>query len=266
MANRKLGPVVMVAGVVIVGALAYGSFAEQGKTARAVDTGGGTVPAAAGPVAPYSVSTLPPVGFAAQDPGGGGGGGGRPGNVGTPAIQGAQGAGAPQGTQGGGDTFYLSGVNTLDPSRSAVTSGENTFPTPTGTVGSVLAPAAGGTSTSGCSSDPQSVEYDWVPLTVQTVGFRGTPRVHLRITGGGPVSARIVQFSSPDRGGSCQTLSTGSGSIAGGIADFSLSPRSLTFSRGSTPGLVISAPVGSHTISTSNQNPSFLRLPGLFGA
>jgi hypothetical protein len=89
--------------------------------------------------------------------------------------------------------------------------------------------------------------------------------VHIRITGGGPISARLVQFRSPDQGGQCQTLSTGSGTIAGGIANFTLGARSLTFSKGFTPGLVITAPAGPHTITTSAQDPSFLVLPGLFG-
>jgi hypothetical protein len=263
MAKRKLGPVVAVVGVVVVGALAFGVFSETGQSIKTADAGGGALPAAAAPEAPYSINTLPPVGSAAQDPGGGGGGGGRPGTVGTPAIQGAQGAGRAQGLESAGNTMYLSGVSGLDPNRSSVTSGETTFPTPVSAVGTVLDPVPGQASASGgCSSDPQSVEYDWVPLTVQTVGFSGSPHVHLRISGGGPVSARLVQF---DSGGSCQTLSTGSSTISGGIADFTLSPRRVTFARGFTPALVITAPTGPHTVSTSNQNPSFILLPGLFG-
>ena len=85
------------------------------------------MPAAPPPEAPYAISTLGAIGTAAQDPGGGGGGTGAPGNVAPPAIQGAQGSGSAQGFADAGDTLYFSGVNLLDPNRSATTSGQTTF-------------------------------------------------------------------------------------------------------------------------------------------
>jgi hypothetical protein len=266
MAKRKAAPLIAVAGVVVVGALAYGTFAESGGQVKVADPGGGAVPPSPAPPAPFSISTLGPIGTAAQDPGGGGGGGGTPGNVGPPGIQGAQGSGRPQGFEGGGDRLFLSGVNLLDPNQSAATSGENTFPTPLAPVGAVGGPLLGGAtgqSATGCLTDAQSVEYDAIPLKIETVGFSGAPRVHLRISGGGLVTARLMQQAPND--GPCQTIASGSGGIAGGITDFSLSNRSnFQFSQGFTPVLVISSP-GTHTISTDSFNPSFIRLPGLRG-
>src|SRR3954468_9879369 len=111
MADKKgVGPLIGVAAVVLVGATVKGC-ANAAQDPKKLDVGGGQLPAAAGVEAPYSVSTLPPIGTAAQDPGGGGGGGGRPGTVGPPGIQGAQGSGSAQGFQGGGDKLYFSGVN-----------------------------------------------------------------------------------------------------------------------------------------------------------
>src|SRR4051794_30241668 len=127
--RKKAGVLVAVGAVAVIGVLAYSTHAELSKPqAKVADPGGGHVPASPAPPPPYSVSTLGPIGTAAQDPGGGGGGTGVPGNVGPPGIQGAQGSGSAQGFQGGGDTLYLSGVNLLDPNRNAATSGSNTFP------------------------------------------------------------------------------------------------------------------------------------------
>src|ERR1700710_262818 len=106
MAKRKvIGPLVGVAAVVLIGGLTKGCV-NAAQEPKKLDFGGGDIAAATGPPAPYSISTLPPVGFAAQDPGGGGGGGGQPGTVGLPGYQGAQGSGSAQGFEGGGDKLY----------------------------------------------------------------------------------------------------------------------------------------------------------------
>ena len=42
-----------------------------------------------------------------------------------------------------------------------------------------------------------------------------------------------------------------------------LGARRFTFSKGYTPALVITAPNGSHTISTDSGNPSYIFFPGL---
>src|ERR1700712_2017563 len=122
------------AGVVVAGAAAGAVFGGGSQTLTA-DSGGGTMPGASSPPAPYSISTLGPIGTAAQDPGGGGGGTGVPGYVGPPAIQGAQGSGSAQGKGGNDGKLYLSGTNLLDPSRGAATSGTTTIPNPSTPVG-----------------------------------------------------------------------------------------------------------------------------------
>lgn len=262
MARRKVGSLLAVAGLAVTGVLAYGAFFSGGSTVRTVDTGGGAAPAASATESPYPVHALPATGTAAQDPGGGGGGGGTYGNVGPPAIQGAQGAGNRTGPVGSGDVLYFSGVNTLDPSRSSTSSGDNTFPTPGGAGAGLAAPVAG-TSATGCATDPQSVDYYTIPLVVETVSFTGAPRVHLRISGGGPVTARLFQQT---HDGDCQLLTAGSSTISGGIANVTLGSRGVTrFAKGATAAVVVTAPMGSHTLSTSSDNPSFLTLPGLTG-
>jgi hypothetical protein len=262
MARRKAGPLVAVAVVAVVGFLGYSTMAESGGSGvKVADPGGGVLPESPAPPPPYSVSTLAPVGTAAQDPGGGGGGTGEPGNVGTPGIQGAQGAGSAQGFESGGDTLYLSGVNLLDPNRSATTSGSNTFPSLTGGVGGVLGPLVGGTEATGCADDPDEVDYYAIPLEVETVGFNGAPSVHLRITGGGTVTAMLYQESQE---GSCELVTQGSGGVSGGVANFSMGARSLQFKKGYTPVVVFKA-AGQRTITTDSANPSFIRFPGLYG-
>jgi hypothetical protein len=262
MAKRKATPLFAVAGVVLVGALAYGTIASGGSKVRVADPGGGPVPASTGPEPSLAVSTLPPIGTAAQDPGGGGGGGGGGGNVAPPAIQGAQGSGGAQGVVGGGDTLYFSGVNLLDPNRAATTSGNNTFPTPQAAAGGILAPVTGGTSATGCATDPNSVDYYAIPLKIEHIGFTGAPHVHLRITGSGPVTATLFQ-QAPN--GACQALTSGSSTISGGVANLTMgSLGRFSFTPGDTPAIVVTSP-GSHTLSTDSQNPSFLELPGLSG-
>src|SRR3954470_4688590 len=263
MARRKAGVLVAVGAVAVIGVLGYSTWSEVSTpTAKVADPGGGPVSQSPAPPPPYAISTLGPIGTAAQDPGGGGGGTGEPGNVGPPGIQGAQGAGSAQGFQGGGDTLYLSGVNLLDPNLNATTSGSNTFPTPLGALGGVVGPITGGTSATGCATQPDEVDYYAIPLTVESVGFNGAPSVHLRITGGGPITATLYE-ESPD--GNCLFRTSGSGSISGGIANFSMGARNLEFSKGHTPVVVFRAPSGSHTISTDSSNPSFIRFPNLHG-
>jgi hypothetical protein len=248
--------------VAVVGVLGYATISEAGGTVKTADTGGGGVPASAGPPAPYSISTLGPIGTAAQDPGGGGGGTGAPGNVGPPGIQGAQGSGRAQGPGGNDGKLYLSGTNLLDPSRSAATSGQATLPNPLASVGGVVN-LPGQSSSTGCAKGGSETDYYAIPLSVETVGFSGTPTVRLRISGSGPVTVRLEQQT--PNGNSCQTISTGQGSISGGIASFSLTRRTnFQFSRRFTPSLVIAA-TGSHTISTDSNNPSYIALPGLSG-
>ncbi len=262
MAIGKAGPLVAVGAVAVLGFLGYSTIAESGgSSVKVADPGGGSVPPSSPPPAPYSINTLSPVGTAAQDPGGGGGGTGVPGTVGRPDIQGAQGAGSPQGYQNGGDVLYLSGVNLLDPNRSATTSGQNTFPTATGGVGGVLGPLVGGTSATGCANEPDEVDYYGIPLTYLNIGFNGAPAVHLRISGSGPVTATLYE----EKDGACSQLSQGSGTISGGVANFSMGARSLSFRKGYTPVVVFKAPQGQHTITTDSANPSFIRFPNLFG-
>jgi hypothetical protein len=264
-AKRKGG--IIIAAVAVLGVVAVATVLDSGglKEVRKADAGGGAVAASPAPPAPYAISTLGAVGTAAQDPGGGGGGTGVPGQVGGPAIQGAQGAGGAPGIGSSGDTYYLSGVNLLDPNRSATTSGENTFGpglgTAVGGVGTVLngVGAGGGGSATGCATPPD-VDYYSTPFRIPT-GFRGTPRLHLRISGGGTVTASVVAKTAND---SCVQVTSGRGDISNGIADFSLGGRNYAFPLNSTPVLVISAP-GQHTISTGSDNPSFLTLPGLYG-
>jgi hypothetical protein len=262
MARRKVGVPLAVAGVVLVAALAYGTFFSGGSNVRVVDAGGGATPAASAAEAPYAVATLPGIGTAAQDPGGGGGGGGNHGTVGPPVIQGAQGAGSLPGTAGSGDVLYFSGVNSLDPNRSATTSGDNTFPTPGAAGGAVAAPVLG-TSATGCATDAQSVDYYSIPVKIETVSFTGAPRVHLRITGAGPITVRLFQQT---QDGGCQQITSGSSTISGGTTDVGLGSRGrFQFTKGATAAVVVSAPMGSHTLSTSSADPSFVTLPGLTG-
>ena len=68
----------------------------------------------------------------------------------------------------------------------------------------------------------------------------------------------------PDKS-NCVGVSSGSGQISGGVADFSLSsPGKFQFGHDYTPALVISV-LGSHTVTTSSENPSYVALPGLYG-
>lgn len=252
----------VVAGVVVAG-VAAGTVLDSGSKTLAADSGGGAVPPPSSAPAPYAISTLGPIGTAAQDPGGGGGGTGEPGSVAPPGIQGAQGSGSPQGPGGNDGRLYLSGTNLIDPNRSGVTSGSVALPNPVAAVGGLLNPVTGGTSATGCATGANSTDYYAVPLTVETVGFGGAPHVHIRISGSGPVTVRLAQQSS--NGNSCPTVASGSGQISGGVADFTLSsPGKFQFSRGYTPAVVISAR-GSHVITTSQADPSYVALPGLYG-
>ena len=259
MARRKaLGGLIVVA---LIGAAAVATVSESGSSVKTADTGGGIVHPSASPPAPYAISTLGPIGTAAQDPGGGGGGTGAPGTVGLPGIQGAQGSGSAQGPGGNDSRLYLSGTNLLDPGRSGTLSGSVTIPNPLGVLGSIPLPG-GGVQSTGCATDAQSADYYAIPLHVETVGFRGTPRVHIRISGSGSVTVRLAQQSP---GKDCPTIASATGQINGGVADFSLSgANAFQFSRDFTPALVITAP-GSHTITTDNVNPSYVYLPGLSG-
>lgn len=261
--RRKAAPLVAVGVVAVLGFLGYSTLAESGGSGvKVADPGGGRVPSSPAPPPPYAVSTLGPVGTAAQDPGGGGGGSGEPGNVGPPGIQGAQGSGSAQGFQGGGDRLYLSGVNLLDPNINAVTSGSNSFPTLTSGLGGALGSVVGGDSATGCARGANEVDYYAIPLTVESVGFNGAPSVRLRITGSGPVTATL--YEEPPGGGTCQFRTRGSGTISGGVANFSMGSRKIAFKKGYTPVVVFSAP-GSHTITTDSANPSYIRFPGLYG-
>jgi hypothetical protein len=260
MARRKGGPLLAVAGVALVGAIAYGTVTSGGSSPVVADRGGGPVPASSPPEAPYAISTLGAIGHAAQDPGGGGGGTGVPGNVGPPGIQGAQGSGTGQGFADSGDTLYFSGVNLLDPNRSATTSGQTTFGGPG--IGTVAGALPGGSSAVGCASPPQETDYYAIPLR-NVVTFRGNPRVHLNISGGGSVTALLYQQTSSKQ---CQVVGQGTAPIRGGIADVTLGVGGHDFPVGVTPTVVIRANDGSsHTISTSSGNPSYLYLPNLQG-
>lgn len=261
MARRKGGLIWGAAGVVLLGAIGYGALSAGGSQVKTADPGGGQVPGAAAPPPPYAIHTLGSIGTAAQDPGGGGGGTGPPGSVGVPGIQGAQGPGSPQGSQVLGNTMYLSGVNLIDPNRSAVTSGQNSFPTP-GSSGAALLNPVGGTSATGCATTPDSVDYYAIPLRIETVGWNGAPQAHIRISGSGPITITMYQQSSS---GACQAITSGSGAISGGIANVTLGARRFTFTKNYTPVLVIKAPSGSHTITTDANNPSYVVMPGLFG-
>jgi hypothetical protein len=260
MARRKAGPLLAVAGVVLVGAIAFGTVTSGGGSTKVADRGGGTVPASAAPEAPYAISTLGAIGTAAQDPGGGGGGTGAPGNVGPPTIQGARGSGSGPGFVASGDTLYFSGVNLLDPNRSATTSGQTTFGGPG--VGTVAGALPGSDTSTGCASPPQETDYYAIPLR-NVVTFSGHPLIHLNITGGGSVTALLYQQT---RGGQCQLVGQGTAPISGGRADVTLGVGSHAFPVGDLPAVVIRvSDNSSHTISTSSGNPSFLRMPGLKG-
>lgn len=260
MARRKIAGYLAVAAV--IGGVTVATISESGSEPLKADSGGGAPAPSSAPPDPYAISTLPPVGNAAQDPGGGGGGTGEPGAVGGPGIQGAQGAGAPQGPGGNDSRLYLSGPNLLDPSRAATTSGSTMVPQPlTGLTGSLPLPA-GSATTTGCADEADEVDYYAIPLTIETVGFTGTPTARIRITGSGTVTVTLAQMA-PD--GSCQTITSGSGPIRNGVAEFSLgSTGPFQFTKNFIPALVIAAP-GSHTITTDNANPSFVGLPGLYG-
>ncbi|MDQ1647962.1 MAG: hypothetical protein QOG60_19 [Frankiaceae bacterium] len=263
MAKQKVVPLLIVAGIATAGVLAYGTLTDEGasKAVRVADPGGGPVAASPPPPAPFAISTLGAVGTAAQDPGGGGGGTGPPGSVGNPGIQGAQGGRAASVVHGTGNTLYFSGVSTLDPNRSAATSGQNTFGGPG--VGSATGPLGGSSASSTtCKNPPQETEYDAIPLR-NNVTFSGNPRVHLNISGGGSVTALLYQQLSNK---SCQLVGQGTAGIGGGTADVTLGVGGHTFPTGVLPVVVLRANDGaSHTVTTSNQNPSYLLLPNLTG-
>lgn len=258
--RRKAGPLFGVAGVVLVGALVYGTLFSGPPTVKTADTGGGAVPAASGEPAPYAISTLPPIGNAAQDPGGGGGGTGEPGAFGGPAIQGAQGSDPAPGFADAGDTLFFSGVSTLDPNRSATSTGDNTFGGPG--LGTVTGPLPQSDDTTGCAKPPQETDYYAIPLR-NVVTFQGNPRVRVNISGGGSVTVSLYQQLQDD---TCQLIGSGTAAIRGGVADLNLGVSSHRFPVGVTPALVIRANDGAqHTITTSSQNPSYLNLPNLNG-
>src|SRR4051812_44097379 len=172
MARRKAG-IIAGAGVVLVGGVLAGTLFGGSSVAK-LDTGAGPVPQASGPEAPYAISTLPAIGNAPQDPGGGGGGSGEPGLVGRPGIQGPQGPGSPPGSVASGNTLYFSGLSTLDPNTSAVPSGDNKFGGPPLPLG--------GPTTTGCANPPSETEYYAIPLR-NVVTYPGNPFVHMRISG-----------------------------------------------------------------------------------
>src|SRR3954468_1834529 len=139
MARRKAGVLVAVGAVAVIGVLGYSTWSETSTpTAKVADPGGGPVSQSPAPPPPYAISTLGPIGTAAQDPGGGGGGTGEPGSVAPPAIPGAQGSGSAQGPGGNDGRLYLNGANLLDPNRSSVTSGSVTVPSPLTGIGGIL--------------------------------------------------------------------------------------------------------------------------------
>lgn len=264
MARRKIAGYLAVAAV--IGGVAVATISESGSEPLKADSGGGAIAPSSPPPAPYAISTLDPVGNAAQDPGGGGGGTGEPGTVGGPGIQGAQGPGSPQGPGGNDGRLYLSGPNLLDPSRAATTSGSTMVPNPLTGVGGITdeLPILGGgaSSSTGCADDADEVDYYAIPLKIETVGFTGTPTVRIRITDGPAVSVTLAQMS---LNGDCQTIATGTGPVRNGVAEFSLSSTGpFQFRKNFIPALVIKAS-GSRTITTDNANPSFVGLPGLYG-
>ena len=120
MARRKGGLLIGVAGVAVVGALIYGVSSGGASTTKVADPGGGPTSGPSPKSAPYAISTLGPIGTAAQDPGGGGGGTGAPGLRGDPGHPGRAGIRVRAGQSRPAATrLYLSGVNLLDTNRSA---------------------------------------------------------------------------------------------------------------------------------------------------
>jgi hypothetical protein len=266
MARRKKGGLLLgAAGVAVVGALAYGTLSSGGSTVKVADPGGGSMAAPSQAPAPYAISTLGAVGTAAQDPGGGGGGTGDPGTVGRPAIQGPQGSGSAQGYADAGDTLYFSGVNLLDPNRSAVTSGQNMFGGPSATtvvngVGTLL--GGGNDSVTGCARTSQETDYYAIPLR-NDVTYRGSPRIHLNISGGGTVTVLLYQETQSKN---CELVGSGTASIVGGRADVTIGTASHLFPTGVLPAVVVRAnDTAAHTITTSSGNPSSIYLPNLTG-
>lgn len=267
MARRKKGGLLLgVAGVAIVGAAAYGVLgSSSGGTTKVADPGGGAAAPSSPAPAPYAIHTLGAVGTAAQDPGGGGGGTGAPGTVGLPGIQGAQGSGSPQAPGAATTTLWFSGVNLLDPNRSAVTSGQNMFGGLSATsvadgAGTVL--GGGNNSTTGCATTSQQTDYYAIPLR-NDVSYRGDPRVHLNISGGGTVTVLLYQET---KSKNCELVGSGTAPIRGGVADVTIGGGSHLFPTGVLPAVVVQAnDTASHTISTSSGNPSYIYLPNLTG-
>jgi hypothetical protein len=180
--------------------------------------------------------------------------------VGPPGIQGAQGPGSPQGYADAGDVLYFSGVNTLDPNRSAVSSGQVQFGGPG--LGTVTGSLPGSDSTTGCAKPPQETDYYAIPLR-NVVTYTGNPQVHLNITGGGTVTVLLYQQTQSEQ---CQLIGQGTAPISGGTANVTIGSASHRYPVGDLPALVVRANDGaSHTISTSSGNPSYLHLPNLKG-
>lgn len=252
--RRKAGVLFYVAGAALMGAIVVGAVTSGGGSSKKVaDPGGGPLAPPTAPPAPYAISTLAPVGTAAQDPGGGGGGTGEPGNVGPPAVQGAQGSGRSQGRGDPADILYFNGVSTLDPTLSAITSGEVEI------GGPPLDTLPGDDSSTGCARPPRETDYYAIPLRSPET-FSGNPQVHLVISGGGTVTVTLFQELN---GEDCQALGSGTAPIRGGVSDVTLGIRGHTFPVGANPTLVIRVNDEEvHTLRTSQQNPSYLFLPG----
>ena len=202
--------ILVVAGVVVVGVAAGTRCRGRVEDPRPPTRGGGAMPAPSARPAPYAIRRSAPIGTAAQDPGGGGGGTGAPGHVAPPGIQGAQGSGSAQGPGGNDGRLYLSGVNLLDPNRSAATSGQRHDPEPAGRRGRCpRSRPRPGVRATGCATDAQSADYYAIPLRSRPSASAARRACASAISGSGPVT--VSSSSRPRTGAAARRSRSGNG-------------------------------------------------------
>ena len=252
--KRRRALALTVVTAVVLTAFAYGligkPFGGQG-TVRVADAGGGPPAPPSARAAPVEVSTLSPVATAQQDAGDSEGGADQPRQQPRPEALGPLAPQNPPAFEALGPQLYLSGTNLIEPNRSVVSAGRIQVDS----SGFGFQPSGGVT---GCGV-LGAADYYAIPLR-NPVSYSGSPRVHLRFDGAGPVFVTLFQ-QDPDSE-RCIPVASGTGTPRGGVVDLILSGSGHTFPVGLLPGMLVS---GHGILSTDAADPSYGLLPGLTG-
>jgi hypothetical protein len=241
----------VVAAVLVAGGATFGALSgSSGSSPVTIDTGGGQPAVAPGTPGESQPRTLPPVGNAPQDPGGGGGGSENLAQVGPPGRLAAVGSVPTGGSEEGPRVFYLSGVSLLDINRGAVGSGQVTFP------------ATGGI---GCNSSPEARgRWTAVPLR-RPVTLYGASTARIRVQVSGSVTLYVAAVDLLPNGG-CADVTVGSAPAHTGTVTVHAPAVTYQYGLEHTAAIVITASgAGSVTVLTDGANPSTVTVPRVTG-